>query len=184
MVRKGSSVRVRQRALRKPRFAGVFCFLGYATGEKCPSMSPDGRTAWPWERLRSGCRRGMCPGLSGHAGRFGKRSTGSPTAVRFRNGSARRGTLPGMVRTGATFADAAAEWLRYIEHERKARTLRRVCSTTTQVPGPASAASRRRCRSLGVDGLRASFGRPVADSHRREVFERHRRCRGHALIPN
>jgi hypothetical protein len=32
--------------------------------------------------------------------------------------SARRGTLPGMVRTGATFADAAAEYLRYIEHDR------------------------------------------------------------------
>jgi integrase len=31
---------------------------------------------------------------------------------------ARRGTLHGMVRTGATFADAAAEWLRYIEHDR------------------------------------------------------------------
>ena len=31
---------------------------------------------------------------------------------------ARRGTLPGMLRTGATFADAAAEWLRYIEHDR------------------------------------------------------------------
>ena len=31
---------------------------------------------------------------------------------------ARRGTLPGMVPTGATFADAAAEWLRYIEHDR------------------------------------------------------------------
>jgi integrase len=31
---------------------------------------------------------------------------------------ARRGTLPGMVHTGATFADAAAEWLRYIEHDR------------------------------------------------------------------
>ena len=30
----------------------------------------------------------------------------------------RRGELPGMVRTGATFADAAAEWLRYVEHER------------------------------------------------------------------
>jgi hypothetical protein len=26
---------------------------------------------------------------------------------------ARRGVLPGMVRTGATFADAAAEFLRY-----------------------------------------------------------------------
>ena len=31
---------------------------------------------------------------------------------------ARRGTLPGMVKTGATFADAAAEWLRYIEQDR------------------------------------------------------------------
>ena len=31
---------------------------------------------------------------------------------------ARRGTLHGMVRIGATFADAAAEFLRYIEHDR------------------------------------------------------------------
>jgi integrase len=31
---------------------------------------------------------------------------------------ARHGTLPGMVKTGATFADAAAEWLRYIEKDR------------------------------------------------------------------
>ena len=31
---------------------------------------------------------------------------------------ARRGTLPGMVRTGVTFADAAEEWLRYIEQDR------------------------------------------------------------------
>ncbi len=31
---------------------------------------------------------------------------------------ARRGTLAGMAQTGATFADAAAEWLRYIEHDR------------------------------------------------------------------
>jgi integrase len=39
---------------------------------------------------------------------------------------ARRGTLPGMVRTGATFADAAAEYLRYVEHDRgrKQSTLR------------------------------------------------------------
>jgi integrase len=37
-----------------------------------------------------------------------------------------RGTLPGVVRTGATFADAAAEYLRYIEHDRgrKPSTLR------------------------------------------------------------
>ena len=32
--------------------------------------------------------------------------------------AARRGTLPGSVRTGATFADAAAEWLRHVEHDR------------------------------------------------------------------
>jgi integrase len=32
---------------------------------------------------------------------------------------ARRGTLAGMVRTGATFADAAAEWLRFIEEDRE-----------------------------------------------------------------
>jgi integrase len=31
---------------------------------------------------------------------------------------ARRGTLPGAVRTGATVADATAEWLRYLEHDR------------------------------------------------------------------
>jgi len=39
---------------------------------------------------------------------------------------ARRGTLPGMVVTGATFADAAAEFMRYVEHdrERKPWTLR------------------------------------------------------------
>ena len=31
---------------------------------------------------------------------------------------ARRGTLPGLVRAGATFAAAAAEFLRYVEHDR------------------------------------------------------------------
>jgi integrase len=38
---------------------------------------------------------------------------------------ARRGTLPGSVRTGVTFEDAAAEWLRFIEkdRERKPSTL-------------------------------------------------------------
>ena len=31
---------------------------------------------------------------------------------------ARRGTLAGIVRTGAKFAEAAEEWLRYVEHDR------------------------------------------------------------------
>jgi integrase len=45
--------------------------------------------------------------------------------------AARRGMLPGMVRTGATFADAAAEYLRYVEHDRgrKPSTLRGYRST-------------------------------------------------------
>ena len=30
---------------------------------------------------------------------------------------AHAGTLPGMVRTGVTFADACAEYLRYVEHD-------------------------------------------------------------------
>jgi integrase len=34
---------------------------------------------------------------------------------------ARRGTLADAVKTGATFDDASAEWLRYIEHDRKRR---------------------------------------------------------------
>ena len=44
---------------------------------------------------------------------------------------ARHGTLPGMVQTGATFADAAAEFLRYAEHDRgcKPSTLRGYRST-------------------------------------------------------
>jgi integrase len=44
---------------------------------------------------------------------------------------ARRGTLPGAVRTGARFEDAAAEWLRYVEHDRgvKPSTLRHYRST-------------------------------------------------------
>jgi hypothetical protein len=32
---------------------------------------------------------------------------------------ASRGTLTGQVRTGVTFADAAAEWLRYVEVDRE-----------------------------------------------------------------
>jgi integrase len=34
---------------------------------------------------------------------------------------ARRGTLAGMSKTGGTFGDASAEWLRYVEHDRKRR---------------------------------------------------------------
>lgn len=58
------------------------------------------------------------------AGYFTKRL--AEDALRRTLDEARRGTLPGMVRTGATFAHAAAEYLRYIEQDRgrKPSTLR------------------------------------------------------------
>ncbi len=58
------------------------------------------------------------------AGYFTKRL--AETWLRSVLDEARRGTLPGAVRTGATFADAAAEYLRYIRDDRgrKPSTLR------------------------------------------------------------
>ena len=50
------------------------------------------------------------------AGYFTKRTAES--WLREILGEARRGTLPGQARTGVTFADAAAEWLRFVEHDR------------------------------------------------------------------
>jgi integrase len=57
---------------------------------------------------------------------------------------ARHGTLPGMVRTGATFADAAAEFLRYVEHDRalKPSTLRGYSSIVDAYLLPAFGARR------------------------------------------
>jgi integrase len=58
------------------------------------------------------------------AGYFTKRT--AENWLRDTLDAARRGTLPGAVATGATFADAAAEWLRYVEADRdcKPSTLR------------------------------------------------------------
>jgi integrase len=103
----------------------------------------------------------MCFASSGARARSGTRNTGSRTAARSRRGSARRGrrgrgrgsaTSPGGAprsgcargstrrasaptparkRTDATFAEAAREWLRYVEHDRacKPSTLRSYRST-------------------------------------------------------
>src|SRR3954452_18570943 len=50
------------------------------------------------------------------AGHFTKRT--AEAWLRDVLDQARKGTLPGAVRTGVTFAQAAEEWLRYIEHDR------------------------------------------------------------------
>ena len=51
------------------------------------------------------------------AGYFTKRT--AEGWLRDRLDEARRGGLPGGAHSGATFAEAATEWLRYIEHDRK-----------------------------------------------------------------
>jgi integrase len=50
------------------------------------------------------------------AGYFTKRT--AETWLRELLDEARRGTLPGLVKTDITFAEAADEWLRYVEHDR------------------------------------------------------------------
>jgi integrase len=50
------------------------------------------------------------------AGYFTKRA--AEAWLRDTLDAARRGTLPGLVRTRATFSDAATEYLRYVEHDR------------------------------------------------------------------
>src|SRR5829696_4333660 len=51
------------------------------------------------------------------AGSFTRR--GAEAWLRDVLDEARRGTLPGLIQTGVTFEDAAAEWLRYIEFDRE-----------------------------------------------------------------
>jgi hypothetical protein len=47
-----------------------------------------------------------------------------------------------MIRTGATFADAAAEYLRYIEHDRRRKPSTLDQSLTAFKPGPRTATFR------------------------------------------
>ena len=62
------------------------------------------------------------------AGFFTKR--GAQEWLRDVLDQARRGTRPGMVRRGATFADAAAECLRYVEHDRECKPS--TCATSSR----------------------------------------------------
>ncbi len=72
------------------------------------------------ERARGPVQKKLGPAWTGRgrppAGYFTKRL--AEDWLRSLLEEARRGTLTGMVQTGVTFADAAAEWLRYIEHDR------------------------------------------------------------------
>ena len=61
------------------------------------------------------------------AGHFTKR--GAEAWLREVIDQARAGVLPGMVRTGVSFADACAEYLRYVEHDLDRKpSMPRVCA--------------------------------------------------------
>ena len=82
------------------------------------------------------------------AGFFTKR--GAEEWLRDALDQARRGSLVGMVRTGASFADACAEFLRYVEHDRDCKP-----STLRDLPlggGGAPGAGLRRGAGGGRDG--------------------------------
>ena len=98
-------VRVLHGPLLKPRVGGVFVPVGYAK-----YRLPDARQV----------QKKLGPAWTGRgrpaAGYFTKRT--AEDWLRDLLDEARRGAPPGIVCTGATFADAAAEYLRYIEQDR------------------------------------------------------------------
>src|SRR6202453_2302477 len=145
---KGSPVRVRASALEKPRRTGDFLLGSPPDLEHVPNMSRDwcrinamvgmvrsptghvfrvdrarGPVWYAKYRLPDGrqVQRKIGPAWTERgrpaAGYLTKRT--AEAWLRDLLDQARHGTLPGMERTGATFADAAAEWLRYIEQDRR-----------------------------------------------------------------
>jgi len=110
---------------------------------------------------------------------------------------ARRGTLPGAVRTGARLDDAAAEWLRYVEHDRdvKPSTLRHYRSTVNAHLLPAFAGQRiEDITTAQVEAWRAELvganGRPISNRTRNNaiavlhgVLERSRKVFGLQFNP-
>ncbi len=63
----------------------------------------------------AGETRGLARGGDPRAGYFTKRL--AEDWLREMLAEARRGALPGIVRSGVTFADAAAEWLGYVSED-------------------------------------------------------------------
>src|SRR4051794_30446182 len=127
-----------------PAKRGLFLFSGrgpmWTVSQRCPEMTPisghvyrfEGARGPVWRakyRLPDGrqIHRTIGPAWTERgrprAGWYTKRT--AEAWLRDILDQARAGTLPGMVQTGVTFADACAEWLRYMEQDldRKPSTL-------------------------------------------------------------
>ncbi len=87
----------------------------------------------------------------------------------------RRSVLPGTLRTGATFADAAAEWLRYIEHDRgrKPSTLQGYSSALSAHLLPAFGSMPVEDMTTGVDRALAGWVRWVGLDRNKLLIQLH-----------
>jgi hypothetical protein len=179
MVRKGSGVRVPKRALQKLRSGGVFVFLGsVALGDMSPTRLEigvgfryKGICTLQLDMSFASSVRGpiwyakyRLPDVRQVQKKIGPAWTGRghPAAgyvtkrlaedwLRERLEEARRGTLPGLVRTGATFADAAAELLRTSSttgcvNHRRSRPIDRCCARRSCRRSPINRSRRSRRR--------------------------------------
>ncbi len=201
--------------LAKAQVFWAFVVLGIARSLKyVPNVSRTTASFSAMTALASPLRA-MCSALTASAARSSTRSTGCLTDVRSRSGSgrrgpsaavrqpatspsawrrtgcarrstdARRGTLPGLVRTGATFADAAAEWLRYVEHDRAVKPSTMVdyrstasswwrssgsCGSRTVTAAPD--------RGSGAPGLGAGREQPLTNRTRNKMLDGARRDHG------
>ena len=92
LVMKGSPVRVRASALRKPRKWGLFLLSrGSRAMDVSENMSRDSRSFWRWPQWGLVRPRDTCSGSSVRAVRSGRRSTGCRTDARFRRSWGRHG---------------------------------------------------------------------------------------------
>src|SRR4051794_19439593 len=107
--------------MRPERAISGHVFGSRASAARCGARSTDCRTA-----ARSSARSGRCGPSAARPpeGYFTKRT--AEAWLRDVLNQAERGVLPGMVRTGRTFGDAADEYLRYLidDRQRKASTVR------------------------------------------------------------
>src|SRR4051812_32865536 len=88
---------------------------------------------------------------------------------------AHAGVLPGMVRTGVSFADAAGEYLRYIERQVDRGVRRRAADHAEEREGPVGpvgAGRRRDARPLGPARVLGRRGRSRVPRHARSLPRR------------
>ena len=154
------------------------------------SSAPRARAAPVWYakyRLPDGrqVKRKIGPGVDRPrppAGRLLHEAHRRGLAARACSTEARRGTLPGMVRTGVTFADACEEYLRWLEVRPPAQAVDAARLPLDHPHAPAAVLRRHarrghHARATSSAGARSSA--PAAREQPHEDQDHHRPLRGH-----